>query len=334
MPFVGMDVEIVTRVSANLKAEADKLDGIVTTVDQLVSRAKATWHGRDAERLISLWQGSARGVLKNLSEDVKGLADKAKANADEQTKASENYGETSPSDGARETIWDDIEKLDKLNDLKEFTEGAISLSLGAKYFRQGVKIAGGILEDGGDWVFRPTFGTSIGMGFGTVEDLEKMIPGAGAALKIFPWLGIALDAGAGIHDFTRGDYVASGLDAAGVALGIAALATPVGWGVLAGGAAVAGASLLWSSLPAGFKASVNGAISTAVGDIGDAAVQGAKAVWNADVDEAKAVVHVAGDVVNAGAKAVDAGAKAVDAVADEGSKVLKTIFKKPSWATW
>ncbi len=92
----GMDVASIRQMANALQTQADKLDFIRDSVEQLVSNASNWWSGPDMTSFGSQWQSKTRVQLFDLSNLLSSFADLAKRNADAQ----ESTSSTLDSDGS------------------------------------------------------------------------------------------------------------------------------------------------------------------------------------------------------------------------------------------
>ncbi len=91
MARLGMDVDQVMQVSKNLRNEAHNIDALVSKIQSIVSSLPGIWDGPDAQQFVNDWWPEHKKTLQAASSHIIGLADAAKANADEQRRVSGRY---------------------------------------------------------------------------------------------------------------------------------------------------------------------------------------------------------------------------------------------------
>lgn len=84
MAFEGMDVDQVTTIGNQLKAQGDAIDHTINTINGLVSQLPSIWHGKDASEFESWWTTQHRPALTQASQAVHGLGQSALNNASAQ----------------------------------------------------------------------------------------------------------------------------------------------------------------------------------------------------------------------------------------------------------
>jgi uncharacterized protein YukE len=88
MAKVGLDPDLVDKLSRDLKAQADSIQHVITTVDGLVRNIPSIWTGKDAQDFEGWWVHEHRINLEKARVAVEGLATSAHNNASEQREVS------------------------------------------------------------------------------------------------------------------------------------------------------------------------------------------------------------------------------------------------------
>jgi WXG100 family type VII secretion target len=88
MAMIGLDVEAVEQLSANLKSQGGAIDGVINAIDGLVNQIPSIWKGADAEQFITWWTGQHKPALIQVRDHVNGLGDSAHNNAQAQVDVS------------------------------------------------------------------------------------------------------------------------------------------------------------------------------------------------------------------------------------------------------
>jgi len=90
MAFEGMDVEQVTSIHQQMSGLSQQLQGIVTTMPNLVNQLEGAWRGPDAQMFASQWptyQSQLQSALHSLEE----MCQHTWANLQQQETASNTY---------------------------------------------------------------------------------------------------------------------------------------------------------------------------------------------------------------------------------------------------
>jgi uncharacterized protein YukE len=83
-----MDVNAIQALAGQLDAEAQRLVGIIGSVESLVRRAGAEWHGPSSIQFAADWHNRYRPAMQRAHDSIAGLASSARNNAAEQVRAS------------------------------------------------------------------------------------------------------------------------------------------------------------------------------------------------------------------------------------------------------
>lgn len=86
--FIGMDTNEVNRLAANLKGQADAIEGVIKAVNNAVSQLQGVWKGQDAVQFADWWNSQHRPHLQQAANAVRGLGQSAQNNATEQAQVS------------------------------------------------------------------------------------------------------------------------------------------------------------------------------------------------------------------------------------------------------
>lgn len=81
MARLGMDVDEVERVAANLHSEAGKLQQAISQITNLVNTAVHAWEGQDSKQFQDWWNSQHKPALSRAAEAIEGLSKSAKENA-------------------------------------------------------------------------------------------------------------------------------------------------------------------------------------------------------------------------------------------------------------
>lgn len=88
MAIVGLDVEQIRSVGGQLKGQAAAIDGVIASIEGLISQAIANWTGPDATQFQDWWNTQHRPALQTAREAIDGLGQSALNNADAQEQVS------------------------------------------------------------------------------------------------------------------------------------------------------------------------------------------------------------------------------------------------------
>jgi uncharacterized protein YukE len=88
MAMIGMDVEAVNSFGGQLKNQGQAIQGVISSVDHLVSQLEGVWKGNDATTFQGWWVHTHRPALIAAMNAVDGLGQSAINNASEQSQAS------------------------------------------------------------------------------------------------------------------------------------------------------------------------------------------------------------------------------------------------------
>jgi WXG100 family type VII secretion target len=89
MARMGMDVEQVEGLAAQLKNKAHDLQGLITSIDGLVHNLHSNWDGHDADVFANEWWPQHKSALQNAATSVEGLGQSAQNNANAQRQVSQ-----------------------------------------------------------------------------------------------------------------------------------------------------------------------------------------------------------------------------------------------------
>lgn len=88
MAQVGMDIEQIRSVGAQLKGQAGQIEGVISAIEGLISQAIGNWTGNDANQFQDWWNSQHRPALQAAREAIEGLGQSALNNADAQEQVS------------------------------------------------------------------------------------------------------------------------------------------------------------------------------------------------------------------------------------------------------
>lgn len=88
MTKLGMNADAVSSLASQLDGEAAKLQTVIGTVEQLVSRVGNEWRGPDAMQFADWWHSKHRVILQRAHDSIAGLAQSARNNVVEQARVS------------------------------------------------------------------------------------------------------------------------------------------------------------------------------------------------------------------------------------------------------
>lgn len=87
MAMLGMDVEAIGQVAVQLDAQAQSVEQVIQTIDNLINQAIGNWHGNDANNFQQNWAGH-RGALQAAHNEIVNLAQVARMNVQQQEQVS------------------------------------------------------------------------------------------------------------------------------------------------------------------------------------------------------------------------------------------------------
>ena len=86
--MLGMDVEQIKSVGAQLQVQADQIGGVISAIEGLIGTAIASWTGNDATQFQDWWNSQHRPALMAAQEAISGLGQSALNNAAAQESVS------------------------------------------------------------------------------------------------------------------------------------------------------------------------------------------------------------------------------------------------------
>ncbi len=88
MALIGMDVDAVNQLAADLRNQAGAIDQVISAVNNLVAHSQEIWKGQDASNFAGWWDNQHRPALQHVRDEITGLATSAHNNATEQSQVS------------------------------------------------------------------------------------------------------------------------------------------------------------------------------------------------------------------------------------------------------
>jgi hypothetical protein len=86
MSFTGMDINQVRQLAVQMKAKADEIETISSTLTSSLQGCQ--WVGPDRQQFEGDWTSTYVTSLKNVAEGLRTAATKAEGNANQQEQAS------------------------------------------------------------------------------------------------------------------------------------------------------------------------------------------------------------------------------------------------------
>lgn len=86
MAIWGADVQQVRALGTQLNQKAGDIDGILSTLTNLLSNTQ--WEGPDATHFRNEWSGQHTSALRNVASALRDAASKAQQNASQQEQTS------------------------------------------------------------------------------------------------------------------------------------------------------------------------------------------------------------------------------------------------------
>ncbi len=88
--FLGMNVEnILSQVVPGFENQSTAVREVISAVERLITTVQTDWKGRDSEMFVDRWTNQYKRPLEQLAEDLAGLANTAKSNAEAQQQQSD-----------------------------------------------------------------------------------------------------------------------------------------------------------------------------------------------------------------------------------------------------